>query len=185
MKYHVAEGTRAYTGAELRSNFAYTAFDILGDSIVAFCGPCDVARESMADLEDLKQGSRIYSENMLHFIVEHHDTDLEKGVLRQLLLVAIARDELNRSLKEPRVRRLHSDLYDGDAKLSVSVATVTPVSSLIHLGINISSANTPVKTKGLQDYAIDPAALAIAIVKAYAADIDNLHEARCKVRWVD
>ncbi len=185
MKYHVSGERLAYTGGQLHSNFAYTAFNILGDSIVAFCGPCDVKPEHMADIEDLKDSSRIYSENMLHFIVEHHDLDLEKGVLRQLLLVSICHEEINYLLGEQRIRRVHSDLYDGDSKLSISVATVTPISTIIHLGMNITSANTPVKTVGLEDYGIDPVGLATVIVEKYAQDVDKLHEARCKVRWVD
>lgn len=184
MKCHVAEGTIAYDGEQLRSNFALTAFGILGDSIVAFCGPCDVRPDKIVDIEDLRQGHRIYSENMLHFIVEHRGPDLEKCVLRQLMLINIIRDLLNEHLGGA-VRREHTDLYDGDAKLSVSVATVSPVSSLIHCGVNISSANTPVKTRGLDDYRIDPFGLARRVVEQYARDTDRLLAAQCKVRWVD
>ena len=185
MKYHVAADELAYTGEQLRSSFAYTVFGILGDSIVAFCGPCDVKREKIVDIEDLKEGNRIYSESMLHFIIEHHDTDLEKAVLRQVMLASIVKDMLNHRLRELRVRRMHTDLYDGDAKLSVSVATVTPLSSLIHFGINITSTNTPIKTKGLADYGIDPPDFANLVAQEYVAEISKLHEARCKVRWVE
>jgi hypothetical protein len=185
MKHHVATEELVYTGEQLRSGFAYTVFGVLGDSIVAFRGPCNVKKEKIVDIEDLKEGNRIYSENMLHFIVEHHDTDLEKAVLRQLVLTCIVRDILNRHLDESRVNRVHTDLYDGDAKLSVSVATLTPLSSVIHFGVNITSTNTPVKTKGLVDYGIDPLDFARSVVEEYTAEIDNLHEARCKVRWVE
>lgn len=185
MKYHVAEETIAYTGEQLHSNFALTVFGILGDSIVAFCGPCDVRKDKIVDIEDLRAGNRIYSERMLHFIVEHHDTGLEKNVLRQIMLVNIIKDSINARLGGLVVRREHTDLYDGDAKLSVSVATASPVSSLIHFGINISSANTPVKTRGLDDYRIAPADLARRVVEEYARDTDRLYTARCKVKWVE
>jgi hypothetical protein len=185
MKYHVSADECAYTGEQLRSSFAYTVFDILGDSIVAFCGPCDVKTERVVDIEDLKEGNRIYSESMLHFIIEHYDTDLEKAVLRQVMFASLVKEMMNHRLKESRVRRMHTDLYDGDAKLSVSVATVTPLSSLIHFGINITSKNTPVKTKGLADYGIDPLDFAHLVAKEYVAETKKVHDARCKVRWVE
>lgn len=185
MKYHLAKKTITYTGEQLHSNFAYSEFGLAGDSIVAFCGPCDLKREAIVDLEDLKDGNRIYSENMLHFIAEHHDTDLEKGVLRQLVFTSIVQDTLNSFLGNAVVRRVNSDLYDDDAKLSISVATVSPVSSLIHFGINISSVNTPVNTKGLADYGIDPFELANTVMEKYANEIDGIYKARCKVRWTE
>jgi len=184
MKYLLVRDKITYTGEQLQSNFAYTHFGILGDSIVAFCGPCDVRKDRMVDIEDQKAGSIIYSESMLHFIVEHYDTDLEKSVLRQIVLAGIVKDTLNDIIGTTAIRRAHTDLYDGDAKLSVSVATVSPVSALIHFGVNISSANTPVETKGLQDYEIDPLDFAEKVMEKYVRDIDDAHHARCKVRWV-
>jgi hypothetical protein len=138
----------------------------------------------MVDIEDLRAGAKIYSESMLHFIVEHHDSDLEKNVFRQILLAVIIKDALNEQLGKTAVRRLHTDLYDGDAKLSVSVATLSPVSALIHFGINISSKNTPVPARGLDDYHIDPQPFADVIMKQYVQDIDDTDRARCKVKWV-
>jgi hypothetical protein len=184
MKYLVVRDKITYTGEQLRSNFAYSTFDILGDSIVAFRGPCDVKRSAMADIEDLKAGNRIYSEDMLHFVIEHHDTDLEKNVLRQLLLVNLVKDALNRQIGGLAVTRMHTDLFDDDSKLSVSVATVTPISSLIHMGVNISSHNTPVKTKGLADYGIDPMSFADSITQDYVKEVDKIYKLRCKVNWM-
>ena len=173
-----------YTGEQLRSNFAYDTFGIAGDSIVAFIGRCDIKAEFMVDLEDLRAGNAIFSERMLHFIVEHHDLDLERNIWRQALLAAIFKDTLNAIVGRPAIRRTHTDLYDGDAKISVSVATLSPVSALIHFGVNISSKNTPVKTKGLEDYGIDPQKFAESVMKTYMDDADHVHQARCKVRWV-
>jgi hypothetical protein len=184
MKYHLVEKNITYTGEQLRSNFAYDQFGVIGDSIVAFCGPCDVQREWMVDIEDLKAGNSIYSESMLHFIVEYHDTDLEKNVLRQIILADIIKDALNENLGRAAIKRSHTDLYDGEAKLSVSVATLSPASSLIHFGINISSRNTPVETRGLDEYGIDPARFAESIMKSYVRDVEDTYRARCKVKWV-
>jgi hypothetical protein len=170
-----------YTGEQLRSHWAYRSFGILGDSAIAFIGPCDVRPEFMKDVEDLKAASRIYSEKMLHFIIEHFACGLDLAVLRQRVLMAIMAENLNRSLGAPQVTRTGSDLYDGKFKLTVSIASVSPVSALIHAGINISSRNTPVPTRGLADYSIQPAAFAKEILKAYAAECEGLLRARCKV----
>ncbi len=184
MRYRLIKEEIAYTGEQLRSNYAYTTFGIVGDSIVAFCGLCDVKLKEMVDIEDLKAGKAIYSESMLHFIVEHYDMDLEKTILRQLLLTEIVKDVINEILGKMVVKRNNSDLFDGDAKLSISVATVTPISSLVHFGINISSVNTPVKTKGLKDYNIDPFEFANLVIDRYTKENDKINIARCKVRWV-
>lgn len=174
-----------YTGAQLTSQWAYKSFNLLGDSIVAFIGACDVSLENMVDLEDVKSESKIYSERMLHFIVEHFELDLEKGILRQRLLIAIIEEEVNARVKRQVVRRKGDDLFDGDKKLSVSIATLSPVSTMIHVGLNISSQNTPVKTIGLADYRVDPIDFAKRVMKLYVEEMESMEVARCKVRAVD
>ena len=171
-----------YTGEQLRSHWAYRNCDLLGDSAVAFVGPCDVHPEHMKDLEDLKDDQQIYSERMLHFIIEHFDMDLPRTVLRQHLLIALMAEHLNRSLGNARIRREGSDLYDGDHKVTVSIASVSPVSTLIHAGINISSRNTPVSTRGLDDFGIAARRIAASILQGYAKDCEIALKARCKVR---
>ena len=171
-----------YTGEQLRSHWAYTTYDIIGDSAIAFVGPCDVRPEYMKDWEDLKTESAICSERMLHFIVEHFDVNLERAVLRQHLLIALMAEQLNRRLGDARVIRRGSDLYDGDAKVTVSVASRSAVSALIHAGINVSSRNTPVPTRGLDDYDIDVVSFADDVLAAYARECAILRQARCKVR---
>jgi hypothetical protein len=171
-----------YTGEQLRSHWARVVCGVDGDSVVAFIGPCDVTPEHMKDLEDLLAGSRIYSEKMLHFIVEHFDVSLTEMVWRQRALMALMAEELNRRLKRARVRREGSDLYDGDRKLTVSIASASPVSALIHAGINISRRNTPVPTRGLGDYRIAPTPFAKAVMERYAEECRNAWRARRKVR---
>ncbi len=184
MRYRLIKDEQTYTGEQIRSNFSYTTYGIVGDSIIAFCGPCDVKLKEMIDIEDLKAGKAIYSEYMLHFIIEHYDIDSEKIVLRQLLLTTIVKDAVNEIKGKNLVRRTNSDLFEEDAKLSISVATVSPLSSLIHFGINITSTNTPVKTKGLKDYDIEPYEFANIIMDRYIKEIDKINISRCKVRWV-
>lgn len=184
MKHRLIKDETVYTGEQLRSNFAYTHFGVVGDSIIAFCGKCTIKLKEMVDIEDLKAGRSIYSESMLHFIIEHYDTDLEKTVLRQLLLTSIVKDIINDIKGQLLIKRVGSDLYDGEAKLSISIATLTPISSLIHFGINITSINTPVKTKGLKDYGIEPYKFANLIMERYSKEQDKINFARRKVRWV-
>lgn len=184
MRYRLIKDEIAYTGEQLRSNYVYSTFGIVGDSIITFCGPCDVKLKEMVDIEDLKAGKAIYSEYMLHFIVEHYDTDIEKIILRQLLLTNIVRDVINEIKGQIIVKRVNTDLYEDDAKLSISVATISPLSSLIHFGINITSTNTPVKTKGLKDYDIDPYEFANMVMERYTKEIEKVQTTRCKVKWV-
>lgn len=172
----------AYTGEQLRSHWAYECYDLLGDSAVAFLGACEVRPEYMRDLEDLKASSRISSARMLHFIVEHFQTDLHSAILRQRLLIALMAEALNRRLGQVRVRRDGSDLYEGERKLTVSIACVSPVSALIHAGINVSSRNTPVPTRGLEDFGIAPRGFGEEILSAYAAEYAGAQRDRCKVR---
>ena len=173
-----------YTGSELRSHFIYDQFNLLGDAIVSFAGPCKVDLSEMVDLEDVKLKKPIYSEKMIHFLVEHFEVSLKQIVSFQRILVVLIFEELLRRTKNLSLHRKGDDLFDGDAKLTVSIATLTPVSGVSHTGINISSKNTPVLTKGLEDYQIDPKNFAETILRAYAAELSSISKAVCKVRGV-
>jgi hypothetical protein len=180
MKVHLAEGRIDYDGTQIHSLWAYRTFGIQGDSIVAFRGGCEIPFANMVDLEDVRARSRIASPSMLHFIVEHFDLDLEKAVLRQRLLAAIARDLLG-----PEVRRDGDDLFLGAGKLSISIATLTPVSSKIHWGINIERAtDVGVETRALRDLGVDAEPFARKVMDGYAAEADGILDARTRVRGV-
>lgn len=174
----------AYTGEQLRSLFAFDTFGIVGDSIVAFIGPCNVSLKEMVDLEDLKAGRKFSSERMLHFIVEHFDIDLEKAILRQYLLVNIIKDLLNEKTGSPTVKRVDTDLADNDGKLTISSATASPVSTLAHVGINILGAEAG-KTKGLETYKVDPTPFASEVLERYTKEVEKIIQTRCRVRWVE
>jgi hypothetical protein len=184
MKAQFVQERLTYTGEQLRSHFAYRQYGFMGDCIIGFRGPCDIAKKHMVDIEDLRKGEDIYSEDMLHFIIEHHDTDLEKGILRQWLFAVIVREVLTSLKHDIVITREGSDLYDQDAKLSISIATVSPISTLIHFGINIISKNTPVKTRGLHDYGIEPISFAKEVMRRYADEYADLRRAHHKVNWV-
>lgn len=172
-----------YDGTPLESLWAYRHLRIEGDAIVAFVGPCDIPPEKIVDLEDRLDGSRIYSPKMLHFIVEHFELELEQGVWRQRLLAAIVKDILAERTGAHLLRQ-GDDLFDGNRKLSVSIATLTPVSTKVHFGINVETEGTPVPTKGLADYGVDPSDFAHAVMQAYVAECASIRAARCKVRGI-
>ena len=189
-----------YDGTQLSSHWIYKNFDILGHAIVAFMGPCDVSLSKMVDLEDVKKNSPIYSQLMLHFIGEFFDLDLEKTVYRQRLLMAAIKDgleKLSRSpapaftgvnsggVHSPHFIRYGDDLFDGDFKLTVSIATSSSISTLIHAGINIDSQNTPVPTRGLQDYGFSPEICANEILERFKSELESSWLARCKVKEVN
>lgn len=173
-----------YDGSQLSSLWAFKNFGLQGDSIVSFRGLCNVALDKMVDLADVLAEDHIYSEDMLNFIVEFFDMDLEKTVFKQRLLISILKENLEKKLNL-KISRDGDDLYFENGKLTVSIATLSPVSSLIHTGINISSKNTPVKTAGLNDIGItNVESFAHEVMDAYKAELDSIKMARCKVRGV-
>ena len=185
MKIHRVKDSLTYDGSQLRSLWAYREFGVSGDSVVIFRGPCEIPKENIVDLEDLRAGARIAGPDMLHFIVEQFDRDLEKAVLRQRLLAAIVRDELAR-LSGRVIERRGDDIYDGERKLSISIATLSPVSSLIHFAVNVKRAeDVGVPTGGLEDLRIDPDDLAPAVSERFAAELAGVYDARTRARGVE
>lgn len=174
----------SYDGTQLRSRWIERTTGLEGNALVAFRGKAQVPVENMVDLEDVAANAPIYSEEMLHFIVEFFDRDLERMVLRQRLLMAIILERLKEYPRCQNIIRKGDDLFEGKAKLSVSIATSSPRSSLIHTGLNIRSENTPVKTKGLFDYGIDPKPLAKKIIASFQKELKGIDHARLKVRPV-
>ena len=173
-----------FTGEQLLSYWSYTHHDLPGDSILAFIGPCQVDEKYIVGIDHYLKKTQIKSERMLHFLVEHFDQELEKAILRQKLLVDIVKDKLNHRLKGDVLQRWGDDLYDTEYKLTVSATVRTPVSTKIHLGINISSQNTPVKARGLNDYGIDAHDISQAVMDQYRMDMRLISEKLWKIRRV-
>ena len=174
-----------YDGSQLRSHFIFDATGTAGDACLAFVGACDILLEHMVDLADKRARCAIFSKEMLHFIVEHFDRDIEKAVLRQRLFVSLVERAIREKAGDVDLIRRGNDLFDGDAKLNISIATASPVSTLIHVGVNISSEGTPVKTKGLNDYGIEPKKIAESVMKLYEDELAGVLASRCKVRGVN
>ncbi len=172
-----------YTGRELSSLFAYKNFDLQGDSLIAFCGPCLVEVADLADQADVKTGSFIKSERMVHFIVEKFELDLAEGVYRQRLYMSIIK-EIIEELATVKVVRRGDDLFVKNKKLSVSIAVLSPVSTMIHIGINISAKEAPVPAIGLSNLGIDEKVFIQKFLSAAAGEEEEIYLARCKVKGV-
>jgi hypothetical protein len=174
----------AYDGSQLRSGWVAEVAGLQGEAAVAFLGPCDVSFEHMVDRVDLEARARIFSPRMLHIIVEHPGLDLAHITTRQRLLMATALEILNRNLGAVLLRREGDDLYLRERKLSVSVATTSPTSGLIHSGFNVRGEGAPVPAVGLEEVAMDPQVLARQLLFAYAQEIESAAQAAAKVRPV-
>lgn len=183
LKYKFIEDKITYTGRELSSHWAYKNFNLRGNSLAAFIGPARV-KEHLVDIADCKKNRDIRSSLMLHFISEYFDLDLEKTILRQRLFINLLAQEINRVSKKYIVECRGDDLYVKDKKLSVAIATLTPVSCIFHVGLNIISSGAPIKAIGLRDLSISPKPLANRIFKLYAHELENITTARAKVKGV-
>ena len=175
-----------YDGKQLCSRFAYMEHGLLGNSIVAWRGPCDVGFESMVDGEDLLQRAKICGSDMVHFIVEVFDQRLLTAVALQRLLTCIVREQLE--LLNPKLKgvlaREGDDLYFEKRKLSISVATVSPLSVMIHFAANVSTQGTPVPTVGLEELSVGASAFGQAVISAFRAEFESCVLATQKVNWV-
>ncbi|MES2769707.1 MAG: DUF366 family protein, partial [Bdellovibrionota bacterium] len=157
MKTLWIDQTIKYDGTQLRSLYAYLEHNLLGNSVIAFRGACDVNFDHMVDGEDLLQRAQICGSDMLHFIFEIFDEKLISGVLIQRLFASMAQNKiLQKSKGQILLKRDGDDLYLDDRKLSISIAARSPQSILIHFAMNISNEGTPVKTCSLQDLKIEP-----------------------------
>ncbi len=174
-----------FTGEQLSSLFAYDNFNILGDSIVSFIGACDVSLKEIVDLELAKSSKKtFYSPKMLHFIAEHFELDMEKAILRQYLLLAIIKDLINEKLERNAIKRVGTELFDNDARLAFSLASSSPVSSLIYVGVALLPAEEG-KGRGLEELGIDPITFANEAMERYVKETERITQLRCRTRWVE
>lgn len=182
MLTHWIDAVLGYDGSQLRAHWILGHCGLVGDALVGFRGPCAVEAVEMADLADL-DGPGIAGHDMVHFVWESFAApDLLLAVHRQRLLSAQAA-ELLRELAPPAiVRRDGDDLWVGTGKLSISIATVTPVSALIHFAVNATPGGAPVPTANLLELGVDPAEFGRALLGRVAAEQQSIDDARAKVR---
>lgn len=182
MKTLFVERELAYDGSQLRAHWILAATGLVGDAMVAFRGPCRVARDEIADLADV-DGPGIAGDDMLHFVWEcFEQPDLLLACHRQRLVSATAGELLRELAPEAPLRRDGDDLFVGDGKLSISIATASPVSSLIHFALNVATTGAPVRTAGLAQLGLEPRAFAIRLLDAVRVEQQSIADARAKVR---
>ena len=180
-----------YIGSQLSPHWIYKNFHILGDAIVSFTGETDVKITEMVDIEDVISDSPIYSKKMLSFIIEQFGIGLSECVVRQRFLICIIIEELRKILGDKyKIRRSGDDIFvniDGiDKKLSVSIATKSTTSVLIHTGLNIDPECAPIAACGLTtDLGItNIEEFAKNVMRRYIEEDTEILEAACKVRGV-
>ncbi len=174
---------RYYSGSELAPHWIYKNYGLLGDAVVAFIGEVNVPQDHMLDISEAQDQSFIYSPLMLSFIVEHFDHDLSRAIFRQRMFLVCVKEVLEQL--DIKVTRRGDNLFVGRDKLSVSIATVTSISTLIHVGLNIETRGTPVKTCGLRELGVvDIQSFAESVMLRYSVEMEQIYEVRCKVRSV-
>lgn len=173
-----------YSGLELRSHFVREAAGIQTDGVIAFSGACDVSGDRLVDLEDAASASVIKARRMLHFIGEHFQCSLREGAMRLRLFASIVKDVLEDSLAGSSVSRVGDDLFIDERKLSVAIATASPVSVLFHFGVNIDPSGAPVPAIGLGELGVEVGPFAVTVLERYAREHGQIEVTIRKVRGV-
>jgi len=183
MKTLFIEKEIKYIGSQLSPHWIYKNFNILGDSIVAFVGEVDVDLSEMVDIEDVINNEPIYSKKMLNFIIEQFDISLIGMVCAQRLFISIIKEVLEEY--KVNVLRDGDDLFFDNRKLSVSIATKSITSCLIHTGLNIIREGAPIQASDLTEIGInDIREFAIKVMNKYKNEIESIKDATYKVRGV-
>lgn len=148
-----------YTGRELRPHFIFEKFGLRGSAVGAFIGPCEVPTEHLVDWEDRVRHLNIRATQMVHFLGEFFGGTLKESVFCQRLWIAAIQQSLEdlvrKSRAGTRIHRTGNDLWvvqegqEKRGKLSVSIVTASPVSSLLHIGINVDATGAPVAAGSL------------------------------------
>lgn len=192
MSFHlftkILEKEITYFGAELRPHWVAEQTKNFGSALVAFRGGADVRTDALVDIEDREANTFIKAKSMVHFLGEFFEGDLNWAVAQQRLLTVIIQEALVDAKLGGTFRRDGDDLYwrqSDDSKwrkLSVSIVTGSPVSSLLHFGINLDPAGAPVDAVGLDEIGIeDWAEFAAAVLQRFSAELASQWKARTKV----
>jgi uncharacterized protein len=169
-----------YDGSQLSPHWIYKNIGIMGDAAVSFIGACNIPNEQIADIEDILDQQEIRADKMLHFIVEVFGKDCLFGALVQCVFISEIQSEL--LLNKINVERKGDDLFIDQGKLSISIATASCVSTLIHIGLNINNEGTPVKTACLSDYGIEPVDFSMKILQRFNKEFSRIILASSKVK---
>lgn len=172
-----------YIGSQLAPHWIYKNFHIQGDAIVAFIGEVDVKLDEMVDIEDVINNEPIYSKKMLNFIIENFNSSLEQMVWIQRLFISIIKEVIEEY--GIIVKRDGDDLFFDNRKLSVSIATKSITSCLIHTALNIIKEGAPISASDLSEIGIvDIREFAQKIMQKFSNEAQSIKMATYKVRGV-
>ena len=177
-----------YDGSQLHSHFNYE-HGVKGNSIVSFIGSTEV-KEYLVDCEDRLKNDFIKSEKMMHFIIEVFDISLREMVVLQRLFISQIVDFLKNlaCLEGYKIHRSGDDIFYDSKKFSVSIATLSPVSGLIHVGLNIKVGNEcPVLAADFNDLleaGYDMQTVATFIMEHFVSEFESIQNACYKVKGV-
>ena len=182
-------GKMDYDGSQLKHCLAYEYKKVLGSTISYFIGAAAV-KEHLVDLEDSLANDFIKSKKMAHFVIEIPGASITEAVLWQRLFITKCIDWIhaNRSIRDIMWFNRDGDdiliaLVEGDwKKLSVSIATLSRFSGLIHVGINIEvGPDCPVKAIGLSEITSNISQFAKIVAKEFAEEYTDIVNATYKV----
>lgn len=188
LKTHFTKKSFAYDGSQLRHLFAYEEFQILGNSLVSWVGPCNISTDKMVDGEDKFSGAEIRGDSMLHFIGEFFQPNIHFAVALQRLFASIACQELldlNPKLFSSLIRD-GDDLYFKEnklkkKKLSISIASISAFSSMFHFAVNVKNTGTPVETISLSELNIKPKQFSDQVSHTFSKEYTSMVEATQKI----
>lgn len=172
-----------YTGRELSPHWIYKNFNVQGSAVASFIGAVKVDLSEMVDIEDVINSEPISSDKMLNFIIEDFEAELAHMVSNQRLFVCVIKEVLEEY--GHKIIRSGDDLFYQGKKLSVSIATKSLTSSLVHTALNIVPEGAPIEVSSLSDMGIsDVKAFANKVLDKFAAEIEDMNLAKAKVRGV-
>ncbi len=174
-----------YDGRQLVSHFAYQRYGVMGDVIVGFRGAADVRITEMVDLEDVRQVAPIASDEMLHFLIEMFEVRLGQMVWVQRLFILMLFEHLVRRVPAEKLSREGDDIFYDGRKLSVSIATVSPVSGRLHTALNIKPTGAPIPIACLEEMGIEATGFGREVMEVFCREVEGIDNARTKVRWVN
>ncbi|MHA1668499.1 MAG: DUF366 family protein [Candidatus Heimdallarchaeaceae archaeon] len=182
-----------YDGMQISAHYVAQKYNIIGNSILIFRGPMRLTKKEMLDLKDIiREGHLndvlISSNDSLHIIIEEFDLqppNIEIEYYRLRLLTQLVIEELVK--KKITVVRKGSDIYCGNKKLNVGIATIGLSSAKIHFGLNIKNTGFPshVNATGLLEIGFKEEEIRdwiLKIVEKYIDEVNAVKEDIVKTR---
>ena len=120
---------------------------------------------------------------MINFIIEKFECNLEQMVWAQRLFMSIIKEVIEEY--GVVVKRDGDDLFFDNRKLSVSIATKSITSCLIHTGLNIIKEGAPISASDLSEMGIkDVKEFALRVMDKFRQEAQSIKMATYKVRGV-